>query len=177
MLHQTLEAVRVRNKASKDKNFHQIYNSSISTISRLTKGIFLKIKNKKNRNFHALFNFLSSIIINHVPKSVQSQGGVFYPIGYGADPTGAQDSSAAILAALNDAVKLQNGLSLLPGISDLGGAVIDLQGGSFLISSPIRFPPAIGNIVVRYNFQEFTFLFIYCSKLQLILGGLALYTF
>ncbi|KAH6756861.1 Pectin lyase-like superfamily protein [Perilla frutescens var. hirtella] len=83
------------------------------------------------------------------PTSPKSNGRVFYPIGYGADPTGAQDSSAAILAALNDAIKLKNGLNLLPGISDLGGAVIDLQGGSFVISSPIRFPPDIGNIVVQ----------------------------
>ena len=77
---------------------------------------------------------------------------MFYPIGYGADPTGAHDSSAAILAAVADAAKLQNGVNLMPGISDLGGTVIDLQGGSFLVNSPIRFPPAIGNIVVRYNF-------------------------
>lgn len=74
---------------------------------------------------------------------------MFYPIGYGADPTGAQDSTSAILDALNDAVKLQNGLELLPGISDLGGVVIDLQGGNFKISSPIRFPAAVANIVVR----------------------------
>ncbi|KAG6395894.1 hypothetical protein SASPL_142027 [Salvia splendens] len=82
-------------------------------------------------------------------KSEQSSGRVFYPIGYGADPTGAHDSSAAILAAVADAAKLQNGVNLMPGISDLGGAVIDLQGGSFLVNTPIRFPPAIGNIVVQ----------------------------
>ncbi|KAL2244510.1 UNVERIFIED_CONTAM: Polygalacturonase QRT3 [Sesamum indicum] len=83
------------------------------------------------------------------PVSVKSSGRVFYPIGYGADPTGAQDSTSAILDALNDAVKLQNGLELLPGISDLGGVVIDLQGGNFKISSPIRFPAAVANIVVQ----------------------------
>ncbi|KAL0363761.1 UNVERIFIED_CONTAM: Polygalacturonase QRT3 [Sesamum calycinum] len=81
--------------------------------------------------------------------SGKSSGRVFYPIGYGADPTGAQDSTSAILDALNDAVKLQNGLELLPGISDLGGVVIDLQGGNFKISSPIRFPAAVANIVVQ----------------------------
>ncbi|KAL8508618.1 hypothetical protein ACS0TY_019027 [Phlomoides rotata] len=80
-------------------------------------------------------------------NSTKINGGVFYPIGYGADPTGAQDSTAAILAALNDAAKLRSGLELLPGITDLGGVVIDLQGCSFSISGPIRFPPRIGNIV------------------------------
>lgn len=102
---------------------------------------------------------------------------MFYPIGYGADPTGAQDSSAAILAALNDAAKLQNGLNLLPGISDLGGAIIDLQGGSFLISSPIRLQPAIGNIVVRYNFYKKTIFFqgYYVSFLAINACGGSLY--
>ncbi|KAL0398097.1 UNVERIFIED_CONTAM: Polygalacturonase QRT3 [Sesamum radiatum] len=83
------------------------------------------------------------------PVSGKSSGRVFYPIGYGADPTGDHDSTSAILDALNDAVKLQNGLELLPGISDLGGVVIDLQGGNFKISSPIRFPAAVANIVVQ----------------------------
>ncbi|PIN17260.1 Polygalacturonase [Handroanthus impetiginosus] len=81
--------------------------------------------------------------------SPASSGRVFYPIGYGADPTGAQDSTSAVLQALNDAGKLQSGLDLLPGITDLGGVVIDLQGGNFRISSPIRFPSGIGNIVVQ----------------------------
>ncbi|GFQ00860.1 polygalacturonase qrt3 [Phtheirospermum japonicum] len=70
-------------------------------------------------------------------------------MGYGADPTGAHDSSAAILNALTDAAKVKTGLQLLPGISDLGGVVIDFQGGNFKISQPIRFPPGIGNIVVQ----------------------------
>lgn len=82
---------------------------------------------------------------------VQRNGRVFYPTGYGADPTGVQDSAPAIFAALDDAAKLQTGLELLPGINNLGGVVIDLKGGSFTISSPITFPPGIGNIVVCYR--------------------------
>ncbi|KAL3825773.1 hypothetical protein ACJIZ3_021802 [Penstemon smallii] len=86
-----------------------------------------------------------------VSNSSKSNGSrVFYPIGYGADPTGAQDSTNAILDALNDAVRLQNGINhLLPGITDLGGVIIDLEGGNFKISNPIRFPPGFGNIVVQ----------------------------
>lgn len=76
-------------------------------------------------------------------------GRVFYPIGYGADPAGAQDSSDAILQALSDAFQLRTGLELLSGISDFGGLTIDLQGGNYKISKPIRFPPGGGNIVVR----------------------------
>lgn len=75
-------------------------------------------------------------------------GRVFYPIGYGADPTGANESSDPILQALNDAFNVQSGLELLPGVKDLGGVIIDFQGGNYKISKPIRFPPGVGNVVV-----------------------------
>ncbi|KAB5564073.1 hypothetical protein DKX38_004127 [Salix brachista] len=70
------------------------------------------------------------------------------PIKYGADPAGERDSSDAILKALNYAFRVQNGIELLPGINDLGGVVIDLQGGSYRISKPIRFPSGGGNLLV-----------------------------
>lgn len=78
---------------------------------------------------------------------------MFFPIGYGADPSGVQDSSDAILNAVGDALMVQNnGHQLLPGVSDLGGVIIDLQGVSFKIGKPIRLPPAAGNLVVRLFF-------------------------
>ncbi|KDP30157.1 hypothetical protein JCGZ_18190 [Jatropha curcas] len=84
-----------------------------------------------------------------VPETKQN-GRVFYPIGYGADPTGAQESSDAILKALNDAFQVQNGNELVHGVNDLGGVVIDLQGGNYKISKPIRFPASGGgNVVVK----------------------------
>ncbi|XP_059658157.1 polygalacturonase QRT3 [Cornus florida] len=90
----------------------------------------------------------TSTILASNPEE-KTAGRVFYPLGYGADPTGAQDSSDAILNAVNDAVQVQHGLELLPGINDLGGVVIDLQGGNYNISKPIRFPPGVGNILVQ----------------------------
>ncbi|KAF8411287.1 hypothetical protein HHK36_003834 [Tetracentron sinense] len=80
-------------------------------------------------------------------SNAKKNGRVFYPIGYGADPTGAQDSSDAILMALGDAFQLQNELVLLPGVNDLGGVVIDMQGGNYKISKPIRFPAQGGGNV------------------------------
>ncbi|KAL1833860.1 hypothetical protein DCAR_0103997 [Daucus carota subsp. sativus] len=81
------------------------------------------------------------------PKSV---GRVFYPIGYGADPSGEQDSSDAILEAMEDAVRSdKQGLELMPGITDMGGVVIDLQGASFKINRPIRVPAFTGNLVIQ----------------------------
>ena len=50
---------------------------------------------------------------------------------------------------------MQNGLELLPGVHDLGGVVIDLQGGNYKISKPIRFPSGGGNIVVSTPLQLF----------------------
>ncbi|GKV24624.1 hypothetical protein SLEP1_g34210 [Rubroshorea leprosula] len=74
-------------------------------------------------------------------------GRVFYLIGFGADPTGKQDSSDAFLQGLNDAFHAQNGLDLLPVVHDLGRLEIDLQSGDYKISKPFRFPPSGANVV------------------------------
>ncbi|OVA20711.1 hypothetical protein BVC80_881g76 [Macleaya cordata] len=77
-------------------------------------------------------------------------GRVVYPIVYGADPTGAGDSSGAILSAIKDAFGIHSGSELLPGVKDLGGVEIDLQGGNFSISQPLRFPASGGgNVVIQ----------------------------
>ncbi|CAN1225527.1 Polygalacturonase QRT3 [Linum grandiflorum] len=92
----------------------------------------------------------STSVVNDLLFQLQ-RGKVFYPIGYGADPSGSIDSSDAILRAINDAFRLQkhHRRQLLPGIQDLGGIVLDLQGGNFLISKPIQLPSGRGNFVVR----------------------------
>jgi len=73
-----------------------------------------------------------------------------YPIKYGADPTGVNESSDAIMKAVEAAFNIDNnlGLELLPGIRDLGGVIIDFQGGNYKISNPITFPSSAGNLVV-----------------------------
>ncbi|CAH8346011.1 unnamed protein product [Eruca vesicaria subsp. sativa] len=74
---------------------------------------------------------------------------VYQVISYGADPTGKADSTNAILKAMEDAFDGPNHGVLMEGINDLGGARIDLQGGSYLISRPLRFPSAgAGNILI-----------------------------
>lgn len=74
---------------------------------------------------------------------------MFYPIGYGADPSGVEDSSDAILKAIGDAFQVHKGLQMLPNVNDLGGIVIDFQGGNYKITKPIFFPPRTGNVVVQ----------------------------
>ncbi|KAK3028375.1 hypothetical protein RJ639_038049 [Escallonia herrerae] len=82
------------------------------------------------------------------PNAVKSSGRVYYPTGYGADPTGVVDSTDAILDALGDALEVPNvGLQLLPGVHDLGGVIVDLQGGSYKVSKPLRLPAGAGNLV------------------------------
>ncbi|XP_075497841.1 LOW QUALITY PROTEIN: polygalacturonase QRT3-like [Primulina tabacum] len=75
---------------------------------------------------------------------------VFHVTAYGADPTGKVDSTNAIIAAISDALKLPGNGFLMNGIVNLGGARIDLDGGSYLISSPIQFPVSgRGNLLIH----------------------------
>lgn len=67
---------------------------------------------------------------------------------YGADPTGNKDSTIALLAAIAHATKGPSQGFLLDGIRDLGGAQIDLEGGKYLISQPLRLPAGVGNLMV-----------------------------
>lgn len=74
-------------------------------------------------------------------------------ISYGADPTGKSDSTNAILKAMEEAFEGPVHGVLIEGINDLGGAKIDLEGGSYLISRPLRFPSAgAGNLVVSVSY-------------------------
>ncbi|OVA20712.1 hypothetical protein BVC80_881g77 [Macleaya cordata] len=68
---------------------------------------------------------------------------------YGADPSGVGDSSGAIMSAINDAFGVESRSELLPGVRDLGGVVIDLQGGNYSISQPLRLPAGVGNVVIQ----------------------------
>ncbi|XP_038710174.1 polygalacturonase QRT3-like isoform X2 [Tripterygium wilfordii] len=76
-----------------------------------------------------------------------------YPVtSYGADPTGKSDSTEAILKAIADAFQIsaETDGSLMEGIPNLGGAQIFLEGGSYLISRPLRIPAArAGNLVIH----------------------------
>lgn len=74
------------------------------------------------------------------------------PVQFGADPTGLTDSTDAFNAALK-AVFAHNtsghhmaDCSKTGDIIDLGGAVLDLQGGDYLISSPLIVPKCYGNM-------------------------------
>ncbi|QCE14915.1 hypothetical protein DEO72_LG11g1921 [Vigna unguiculata] len=66
-----------------------------------------------------------------------------------ADPSGNEESGGdAILKAMEDAFGLQMGYEMVAGVNDLGGVVIDLEGGNYKISKPITFPSGGANIVL-----------------------------
>ncbi|KAF3450045.1 hypothetical protein FNV43_RR06124 [Rhamnella rubrinervis] len=105
---------------------------------------------KLEEKIGGLHNFNKAVLLSSAEASnITRVGRVFYPIGYGADPSGVKDSSDAFLKALGDAFQLQNGAELVEGVNDLGGLVIDLQGGNYKISQPLRFPSGGGNVLVH----------------------------
>ena len=72
---------------------------------------------------------------------------------YGADPTGKTDSTDAILKAISDAVSGDGDGFLMEGIKNLGGVRINLEGGIYKISRPIKLPVAgRGNMLVSFFF-------------------------
>jgi len=73
------------------------------------------------------------------------------PSQYGADPTGSTDSTNAFMqamAALTN-VSAHAAHPMATTIADLGGATLDLQGGEYLISTPLIIPPHVGNVRIR----------------------------
>uniref|UniRef100_A0A6N2K7A1 Rhamnogalacturonase A/B/Epimerase-like pectate lyase domain-containing protein n=1 Tax=Salix viminalis TaxID=40686 RepID=A0A6N2K7A1_SALVM len=78
-----------------------------------------------------------------------SRPSVYEVTTYGADPTGKLDSTEALLRAITDAFNGPSEGFLMKGIKNLGGAHINLQGGNYLISKPLRLPAAgAGNLKV-----------------------------
>ncbi|KAJ9541217.1 hypothetical protein OSB04_027723 [Centaurea solstitialis] len=74
---------------------------------------------------------------------------VFAVSSYGADPTGKADSTDAILRAMSDAVTEERNGLLMEGITNHGGVQLNLEGGIYKISRPVKFPVAgVGNIVI-----------------------------
>ena len=70
------------------------------------------------------------------------------PADFGADPTCKTDSAAAFAAITAALPGLAVG-NMSDGIADLGGAVVDLDGGCYLLSAPFFIPQFIGNLHVQ----------------------------
>lgn len=57
-------------------------------------------------------------------------------VSFGADPTGKNDSSAAIQAAIDSAANISSAPNR-PSVVGAGGVTVDLVGGTYLISTPL----------------------------------------
>ena len=77
-----------------------------------------------------------------------TNGAVFSPTDFGADPTGKTDSTDAVLKALNSMLNIVNASVMADGIKDLGGATLDLRGGTYLISKTVTVPQYMGNFKI-----------------------------
>lgn len=91
--------------------------------------------------------------VKHEPYWMQmlneAESPKFRPVDYGTDPTGATDSTAAMIAAVQALLNCSRGFhTLAPPIMDLGGAKLDLGGGTYNISSPLVFPGYVGNFQI-----------------------------
>jgi len=77
---------------------------------------------------------------------VAAQRASLKPADFGADPTCTKDSTPAFSALLSE---LQSSFvvgNMSDGIRDLGGAVVDLDGGCYLVSEPVALPQFYGNV-------------------------------
>ncbi|CAL9200261.1 unnamed protein product [Musa hybrid cultivar] len=86
------------------------------------------------------------------PSISQAKSGsrVYHVIDYGADPKGVADSFAAISKAISDAfADAASGLSLIAGISNLGGVEVHLDGGVYVVTSPLTLPANGGNVKIH----------------------------
>ena len=85
--------------------------------------------------------------------SVQPVSTSVSPVDFGADPTGMIDSSAAFrkaIDALHLLCKPRSDNNMANPISlDCGGAILDLRGGWYSVSEPVRIPAGMGNLFVR----------------------------
>ncbi|KAK8498210.1 hypothetical protein V6N13_095481 [Hibiscus sabdariffa] len=83
-------------------------------------------------------------------QQVVSGSRVYHVTDYGADPTGKSDSIEALDKAIADAFQGPSEGVLMEGISNLGGVQIDLEGGNYLLSKPLRLPAAgAGNLMIH----------------------------
>lgn len=68
-------------------------------------------------------------------------------LAFGADPTGERDSTDALQSALAELIDRGGASSKAAnGMADLGGAALDLAGGSYLISAPLTVPGHVSNL-------------------------------
>lgn len=92
----------------------------------------------------------SPISVSPSPAPTLEAPHVYRVTEYGADPTGKSDSTEALNKAISDAFDGPSKGFLMEGITNLGGPQVNLEGGNYLISKPLRLPAAgAGNLMIH----------------------------
>ena len=85
------------------------------------------------------------------------------PLDYGGDPLGKGDSAPAVQQCIDQCVNYSAAIDFLgrfPGqdsfgngkyIADAGGCTVDLGGGAWKLSTPVRIPEYVGNLVLGHG--------------------------
>eukprot|EP00039_Didymoeca_costata_P003178 m.65778 g.65778 ORF g.65778 m.65778 type:complete len:527 (+) comp11761_c0_seq1:96-1676(+) len=117
--------------------------SSTSTFSR-----FLKLQPSSTQTFYT-----GPSPSQCACETESEQSPEIRVVDFGADPTGHNLSDQAFQKAIAFMISSRSasGIKMADNITDLGGAVIQLDGGEYLISTPISFPDHIGNFKVVYG--------------------------
>lgn len=91
-------------------------------------------------------HFVAPVVEENYKRNIQSKN--LYPADFGADPTGKTDSSAAFQQVIAALISFAGNNKLATNNADVGGAKIDLDGGTYLLNAPISFPRGYGNFVI-----------------------------
>ncbi|CAK9141340.1 unnamed protein product [Ilex paraguariensis] len=75
-------------------------------------------------------------------QSVTPTPRVYHVTSYGADPSGKTNITEPLLGAISDALDGPSNGFLMEGIVNLGGSQVNLEGGTYIVSRPLRFPVA-----------------------------------
>ncbi|KAK9281093.1 hypothetical protein L1049_003986 [Liquidambar formosana] len=105
--------------------------------------------------YHNQMRRMASIKASYIRSSISSSLSSSTPISspssrvhhvteYGADPTGRSDSTEALQQAILEAFRSPVDGYLMEGITNLGGTEIHLDGGTYMISRPLRLPDTSG---------------------------------
>ena len=102
----------------------------------------------KARTIERLYGHKSTSFATNQPRITSGAEPIITPVQFGGDPTGKTDSTEALQASVRALLASGSGRAgghMASGITDLGGATIDLGGGLYNISAPLVFPQLVGN--------------------------------
>jgi len=119
-------------------------NPGMPSVRDITHGV-----SHRHRRAQPLMNAASIAVMGDMGGTQPAASHSIDPETFGADPTGIADSSPAFDKVVQALLKLAAGRTTPSGLNDLGGAVINLNGGVYKVSRPIAVPEGYANYRVQ----------------------------